>query len=101
MGNHAVWKKFIWQWDVLACELSMRPERPYLDTFFDASYGKIIIRFANRKKDLSILKSTLERISCSEITINKDGYAILEEISMDNADSVPGKLKCWIDKING
>lgn len=101
LGNHAGWKIFIWQWDVLACELSMRTERPYLDTFFDASYGKIIIRFANRKKDLSILKSTLERISCSEITINKDGYAILEEISMDNADSVPGKLKCWIDKING
>ena len=101
LGNHAGWKIFIWQWDILACELSMRPERPYLDTFFDASYGKIIIRFANRKKDLTLLKSTLERINCGEIIINKDGHAILEEISMDNADSVPAKIKAWIEKING
>lgn len=46
------------------------------------------------------MKGTLERIGCGEMQIIEDGRGILDEISLDNADSVPEKLKCWIDKIN-
>ncbi len=101
LGNHAGWKIFIWYWDTLACEFSQHEARPFMDTSYDVSSGKIIITFSNRKKDFSLLKGTMEQIGCSERPLNQEGRVILDEIPFEDADSVPEKVKCWIEKING
>lgn len=103
VGSYDNWKIFIWYWDMLACELSLKEEGiPYMDIIEDEKSGDVLIQLANRKDDEKLLKDhTLKRMGCQDKKIESNGYVILEAVHSTDASVVSERIKYWIEKING
>lgn len=102
VGSYDNWKIFIWYWDMLACELSLKEEGiPYMDIIEDEKSGDVLIQFANRKDDEELLNRTLKRMGCQDKKIESNGYVILEAVHSTDASVVSERIRYWIEKING